>query len=64
MPHDIDGKKIKPGDVVIVRFKVKVVHETEEYCNIDLETCLSIYPSNNKSTLTLNTKQVELIEKG
>jgi hypothetical protein len=58
MPHDMNGDELKVGATVFVPCKVKAIHLTEEYCNLDLETNISMYPSNNKTSLTLNSRQV------
>ena len=36
MPHDKKGNELRAGDTVLVRCKVKAVHLTEEFCNVDL----------------------------
>lgn len=61
VPHDKNGKVIQAGDIVNVPCRVTTVHTGEEYCNVSLETVEPMYPGDNKSTLTLNAKQVELI---
>jgi hypothetical protein len=35
----------------------------EEYCNVNLETVEPMFPGEYKSAITLNAKQVELVEK-
>ena len=59
MPHDKNGNVLAAGDEVIVRAKVTQVHTGEEYCNLTVETVEPMFPGDVKSTLTLNTKQVE-----
>ncbi len=61
MPHDLNGKRLNVGDVVTVRCKVKAIHDTEEYCNVSLETNIAMFPSDTKSALTLNARQVEKV---
>jgi hypothetical protein len=58
MPHDRDGKPLNVGDQVLVPARVKEIHMAEEFCNVSLETSQPMYPSNNRTTLTLNAKQV------
>lgn len=58
MPHDRDGNPLNAGDLVTVQAVVKAVQVGDEYCNVTLETVEVMYPSENKSTLTLNAKQV------
>lgn len=60
MPHDANGVELKVGDIVNMPFKVKQVHLSEEYCNLDLESCYKMYPSDNRTTLSaVNSRQVE-----
>ena len=58
MPHDRDGKELKVGDAVMVPARVTGIQQTEEYCNVTLETSQGMPPSNARSTLNLNAKQV------
>ncbi len=58
MPHDMNGNELKVGSTVYVPCSVKAIHLTEEYCNLDLETNIAMYPSSNRSALTLNSRQV------
>ncbi len=62
MPHDLNGKPVVEGDMVIVRFKVVSVTTGEEYCNASLETLEPMYPGEHKTALTVNTRQVEIAE--
>lgn len=59
MPHDKNGKALAEGDKVIVRATVKQIHAGEEYCNVGLETDEPMFPSEHKTSITLNAKQVE-----
>lgn len=36
--HDRNGTKLQKGDVVMVPAVIVELHETEEYCNVSLET--------------------------
>jgi len=63
MPHDRDGKLLNVGDTVLVPCIVKEIHSTEEYCNINLETCQPMYPGTYRSSVVLNAKQVVKQEK-
>ena len=60
MPHDVDGKELKVGSTVMVPCNVIAIHITEEYCNVYLETNLEMYPSGNRTLLTLNSQQTIL----
>jgi len=58
MPHDQYGHELRVGERVTVACRVKAIHLTEEYCNLDLETEETLYPADRVTTLTLNSKQV------
>lgn len=66
MPHDAKGRELKPGDLVVVPFRVKSVQQTEEYCNLELETCATMPPEHKfKTNLSaINTKMVLRANKG
>lgn len=57
MPHDKRGEELKVGDVVMVPCLVKAIHLTEDYCNVDLETKLTMPPLDQPSRFTLNSRQ-------
>ena len=59
MPHDFKGNELQVGDIVNIPCKVKAIHLTEEYCNVDLETCYRIWPTDNPMAITLNSRQTE-----
>ena len=62
MPHDVKGEVIEVGDEVIIRYKVKAVHQAEDYCNVDLETYLGMPPDFSKTNLSaINTKQMQKV---
>lgn len=61
MPHDKQGAEVHVGDVVTVRCRVKEIHLTEQYCNVQLETVEPMYPGEGRSMLTLNAKQTEKV---
>jgi hypothetical protein len=58
MPHDRDGHALNVGDLVLVPCRVKAIHQTEDYCNVDLEVRARMPPGHSISTLALNAKQV------
>ena len=58
MPHDCDGVKLKVGDIVLVEAKIKEIHDTEDYCNLSLETSLRMKPGEHHTPLSLNAGQV------
>lgn len=57
MPHDKRGEELKVGDVVQVPCIIKAIHLTEDFCNVDLETTLTMPPYNKTTALTLNSRQ-------
>jgi len=57
MPHDKRGIELRVGDIVMVPCRIKAIHLTEEYCNVDLETTLPMIPSKRATALTLNSRQ-------
>lgn len=59
MPHDLNGKLVEEGEVVLVRCVVLRVHEGDDYCNVDLKTIHCMPPYSEGTRLVLNTKQVE-----
>lgn len=61
MPHDKNGQALKVGDKVSIKAEVTAIHEGSEYCNLSLVTVEVMFPSQNKSALSLNAKQVERI---
>ncbi len=58
MPHDRDGQVLVVGDVVHVPARVKALHLTEDYCNVDLETLEPMPPGDGTNSMSLNAKQV------
>lgn len=56
--HDFAGRPLAVGDRVLVPFKITSVSANDEYCNVTLETEAVMFPSDRKTTLTANTKQV------
>lgn len=57
MPHDKDGAELVVGNLVMVPCRIKAIHLTEDYCNVDLETKELMFPSDRPNTLTLNSRQ-------
>ena len=60
MPHDMNGELLKVGDEVLIPARVASLQVGDEYCNASFETLISMYPSDSPTTITMNTKQVEL----
>ncbi len=57
MPHDKRGTELQVGDTVMVPCRVKAIHLTEDYCNVDLETTLTMPPMQTTQNFTLNSRQ-------
>ncbi len=64
MPHDKNGNLIEVGAKVRVDFIVKQVYQTEGdgFCNATLESVEPMFPTQNKTTLTVNARQTELVD--
>ncbi len=61
MPHDSNGTEVKIGHLVNVLCEVLDVQATHLYCNVTLRTHSEMPGNNDKTILSLNTKQVEVI---
>jgi len=64
MPHDINGTLLEEGDNVVIEATITSINQGEEYCNVTMETDEVMFPSENKTTIVLNAKQVTLCRKG
>jgi hypothetical protein len=66
MPHDAKGQILQPGDLVMVPCRVKAVHQMEDFCNLDLETCATMPPEHKYKTSVsaMNTQMVLRANKG
>lgn len=60
MPHDKNGQAINVGDRVNVACVVKDVQAGADYCNLSVETVEKMHPGEYTTTITLNTRQVEV----
>jgi hypothetical protein len=61
MAQDARGSELRPGDVVLVRFRILEVSAREDGGNVILETAIPMYPSQAKSQISLNGRQVEVL---
>jgi flavin reductase (DIM6/NTAB) family NADH-FMN oxidoreductase RutF len=68
MPHCRLGRELKVGDKVLIFATVTAVQASDEYCNVTVTTDYAMPPYDGKdggydgkTTITLNTKQVESI---
>ncbi len=54
--HDANGTELKVGDVVLIEATITQLQESEDYCNVSLETVLERRPDNRKETISaINT---------
>jgi len=62
--HDKNGKPIKTGDKVRIEAVIEETYATDEFCNVKLGIGKDQEHGafNIQSTVTLNAKQVELVE--
>lgn len=62
--HDKNGKPLKKGDKVLVEAVIEQTHASEDFCNITLGIGKEKEhgADNIHSSVTLNSRQVELIE--
>ncbi len=62
--HDKNGKPIKKGDKVMVQATIAETYATEDFCNVQLHIGRDKENAadNVHGTLTLNSRQVELVE--
>lgn len=62
--HDKNGKPLKVGDKVTVEAVILETYATEDFCNVQLGIGRDQENSahNVHGTLTINSRQVELIE--
>ena len=58
MPHDIFGTELNVGDLIYIPAIIKVIQQSEDYCNITVETRKRMPTGNTQTSLTLNSKQV------
>ena len=58
---DAKGKLLEVGDRVVIPGTVKEIRPYLGYCNIEVYTDYVMPPDNQKSTLSVNTNQVEKV---
>lgn len=64
MPHDKNGKLLEVGNKVSIEAEITNITTNDDYCNVTLGIGKNEPHGafNIQSTVTLNAKQVELIE--
>ena len=60
MPHDKLFMRLQEGDIVIVECKVVKILEGDEFCNVTLDTVEPMHPSQSRTTISLNSRQVQI----
>lgn len=60
MPHDRNGQLLKVGDRVLIEAEVTSITPSEDYCNATVKTVLPMPPYTDGTSITLNTKQLQL----
>lgn len=58
MPHDNKKQPLAVGDRVDIPCVVKAIHLSEEYCNVELESVVAMWPTEQRNSITLNSRQV------
>ena len=60
MPHDYNDNILSVGNIVWIPCRVKAVHLTEDYCNLDLQSMnpMPSYPNQYLNISAINSKQV------
>ena len=63
--HDRNGTPLKKGDKVLLEATIGEVYTVEDYCNVNLQIGYDQPhgPANVQSSVTLNARQVLLLEK-
>lgn len=46
--HDVAGRELKKGDIVMIPAVITDLSPTEEFCNVSLETVYGRKPDGNK----------------
>jgi hypothetical protein len=64
MPHDRKGNILKEGDIVSIPARITSIQPGEEYCNVTLATIEPMPPYTDPYSITLNTRQVDLVATG
>lgn len=57
--RDAKGRELKVGDTVMIPCKIKQIHASEDFCNVDLESIATMPGNDMKSGFSaINTRQV------
>ena len=60
MPHDKNGQILKVGDHVTIEAVITAIGSGEDYCNATARTVASMPPYAEGTSISMNTKQMEL----
>lgn len=62
--HDLNGTKLSVGDLVLIPAEIISLGESEDYCNIGVETVFGRRPDGEKTIIySINTGTVILHQK-
>lgn len=61
MPTDRKNQDIKEGDIVLIPAIVTKVEAVDDFHNLVCETVEPLRPAEHKTTLLLNSRQVEVV---
>lgn len=61
MPHDRKNALLAIGDKVNIPAEITAIQQGTDYCNVTLETDENMFPGIHKSTINLNSRQVEKV---
>lgn len=59
--HDAKGRELKVGDFVMIPCRVKAIHASEDFCNVQLQSIATIpgtQPASHSDFGAINTQQV------
>lgn len=63
--HDANGTPLQVGDTVFIPAVITQLYDTDEYCNVDLETVHGRRPDDQPENISaINTGHLILVERG
>lgn len=62
MPHDVNGKRLSVGDLVMLPCRVTALSEQADGCNVTLEASQAAPDGEYRPTVTCNAKLTELAD--
>lgn len=62
--HDVNGTKLKVGDIVMIPCKITALNPSDDFCNVSLETVHGRRPDLAKENFyAINTGVTVLVER-